>query len=196
MRDHAADGVPGFVSMLGGKLASYRAMAEETTDLIARQLGNGEPCRTHLLPLPGGEASLGAVQVAAETGLPELAASRLIYRQGARALPILEAARGEAWLHEMVCPCEQVSYAEARYCLREEICETLSDLRRRCRVGMGQCQGLALRRAGGELAARRAGPHRGVGGGRAAALSELALSGAAASDGPRTPGSRAPSARW
>ena len=41
----------------------------------------------------------------------------------------------------MLCPCEQVTFAEARYCLREEVCENLSDLRRRCRVGMGQCQG-------------------------------------------------------
>ena len=32
--------------------------------------------------------------------------------------------------------------AEARHCIREEMTETLSDLRRRCRLGMGLCQGL------------------------------------------------------
>jgi glycerol-3-phosphate dehydrogenase len=140
--DHAADGVPRFYSLLGGKLASYRAMAEETTDLIARELGNPEPCRTHLLPLPGGDGIPAAKELAAECGISEIAAGRAIFRHGNLAPLALGATRDEAWLAEMLCPCEQVTFAEARYCLREELCENLSDLRRRCRVGMGQCQGL------------------------------------------------------
>jgi len=142
VRDHAADGVPGFYSVLGGKLASYRAMAEEATDVIARALENTEPCRTHLLPLPGGDGLPAAAELAAANDVSELAAGRAIFRHGNLAPRILETIADEPWLGEMLCPCEQVTFAEARYCLRQELCENLSDLRRRCRVGMGQCQGL------------------------------------------------------
>jgi len=142
VRDHAADGVPGFYSLLGGKLASYRAMAEETTDVIARALGNPEPCRTHLLPLPGGDGLPAVSELSAASGISEIAASRAVFRHGNLAPKVLRTIQDEPWLGEMLCPCEQVTFAEARYCLREELCENLSDLRRRCRVGMGQCQGL------------------------------------------------------
>jgi glycerol-3-phosphate dehydrogenase len=140
--DHAADGAPGFFSLLGGKLASYRLQAEEVSDLIARQLGNAEPCRTHVLPLPGGESRPDPEQLAAAHGVPAWVADRCVYRQGARAEGILSEVHGEPWLRGLLCPCEQVTYAEARHCVREELAENLSDLRRRCRVGMGVCQGL------------------------------------------------------
>lgn len=50
--DHA-DEVENFVSIVGGKLTSYRLMAEETADLVADRLGVDEPCRTAAEPLPG-----------------------------------------------------------------------------------------------------------------------------------------------
>src|SRR5438477_214261 len=55
--DHEEDGAPGFYSIVGGKLASFRAMAQEAVDLIAHKAGNSQPCRTHEVPLPGGEAA-------------------------------------------------------------------------------------------------------------------------------------------
>jgi glycerol-3-phosphate dehydrogenase len=53
--DHTTDGVDGFVSVVGGKLTSYRAMAEATTDLVCRHLGTDEPCRTASEPLTGAD---------------------------------------------------------------------------------------------------------------------------------------------
>jgi glycerol-3-phosphate dehydrogenase len=53
--DHASDDVDNFVSIVGGKLTSYRLMAEETADLVADRLGVDEPCRTATEPLPGAE---------------------------------------------------------------------------------------------------------------------------------------------
>ncbi len=45
--DHAKrDGISGLVSIVGGKLTSFRLMAERTADAVCRALGNGEPCRT------------------------------------------------------------------------------------------------------------------------------------------------------
>jgi glycerol-3-phosphate dehydrogenase len=51
--DHAADGVDNFTSIVGGKLTSYRLMAEETADHVADRLGVDEPCRTAEERLPG-----------------------------------------------------------------------------------------------------------------------------------------------
>ncbi len=45
--DHASrDGVSGLFSIVGGKLTSFRLMAEKTADAVCRGLGNTESCRT------------------------------------------------------------------------------------------------------------------------------------------------------
>ncbi|MHB1847286.1 MAG: FAD-dependent oxidoreductase [Deltaproteobacteria bacterium] len=152
--DHAKDGVPGFYSLLGGKLASYRIMAEETTDALCQALGRTEPCRTHLEPLPGGERLPDAGELAREHGVPEWVAGRCIYRHGQLADGILSQVRDEPWLGATLCACEQVSFAEARFAIRNELVQTLSDLRRRCRVGMGICQGTRCAGAAASLLAR------------------------------------------
>jgi glycerol-3-phosphate dehydrogenase len=51
--DHADEGVENFASIVGGKLTTYRLMAERTADLVADRLGVDEPCRTADEPLPG-----------------------------------------------------------------------------------------------------------------------------------------------
>jgi glycerol-3-phosphate dehydrogenase len=51
--DHANDDVENFTSVVGGKLTSYRLMAEKTADLVADRLGVDEPCRTAEATLPG-----------------------------------------------------------------------------------------------------------------------------------------------
>ena len=38
-RAHKVTSEPGLVSVLGGKITGYRAIAEETTDVVERQLG-------------------------------------------------------------------------------------------------------------------------------------------------------------
>jgi glycerol-3-phosphate dehydrogenase len=53
--DHARDGVDNFTSIVGGKLTSYRLMAEKTADHVADRLGVDEPCRTADEPLPGAD---------------------------------------------------------------------------------------------------------------------------------------------
>jgi glycerol-3-phosphate dehydrogenase len=47
------DGIDGVLSVIGGKITAYRAIAEEVTDVVARRLGSSAPCRTSELPLPG-----------------------------------------------------------------------------------------------------------------------------------------------
>jgi glycerol-3-phosphate dehydrogenase len=53
--DHAQDAdkpIENFITITGGKLTTYRLMAEKTADLVCRRLGNCTPCRTRTEPLP------------------------------------------------------------------------------------------------------------------------------------------------
>ena len=50
--DHASDGLDNFVTISGGKLTTYRLMAEKTADLVCQRLGVSQPCRTSTDPLP------------------------------------------------------------------------------------------------------------------------------------------------
>ena len=50
--DHTREGVENLTSIVGGKLTTYRKMAEQTSDLVCRRLGVTRPCMTRTHPLP------------------------------------------------------------------------------------------------------------------------------------------------
>jgi glycerol-3-phosphate dehydrogenase len=54
--DHASQGLGNFCTITGGKLTTFRLMAEKTSDLVARRLGNEQGCMTTTVPLPDDEA--------------------------------------------------------------------------------------------------------------------------------------------
>ena len=140
--DHKeSDGVDGIVSIAGGKLASYRLMSEEASDLICKKLGVTASCQTHVVPLPGGEETPDAAELAREYGVSRYAASRLVYRHGARARQILELSRDRPETKRVICQCEPVLACELIYCIRKEWAMSLTDLRNRTRLGAGPCQG-------------------------------------------------------
>lgn len=139
--DHAPEGAENLFTLIGGKLASYRVQSQEFTDLAARKLQVDRECRTHIEPLPGGERFPNVRDLAIKFRIPESTVGRMAYRHGANALKICELADAHPELRAPLCRCEQTSYAEAVWCIREENVRKLTDLRRRCRVGMGPCQG-------------------------------------------------------
>ncbi len=49
---HEDEGLENFITITGGKLTTYRLMAEKTADLVCQRLGNATPCRTAQEPLP------------------------------------------------------------------------------------------------------------------------------------------------
>ncbi|MFO8056030.1 MAG: FAD-dependent oxidoreductase [bacterium] len=146
-RDHMVcdheklDGVSGIVSIAGGKLASYRMMSEEAADLVADKLGVSAKCRTHEVPLPGGEKTPDPAELARRYGVSAYAASRMVYRHGNRAEQILELTRERPELKTTVCQCEPVLACELVYSIRKEWAVSLTDLRNRTRLGTGPCQG-------------------------------------------------------
>src|SRR5207253_2996673 len=76
-----------------------------------------------------------------EHAVTAFAAARISYRHGADAEEVLQLAEQEPELRAMACPCEGVAFAELAFSLRKEFAESLTDVRRRCRLAMGICQG-------------------------------------------------------
>lgn len=130
------DGLEGFITITGGKLMTYRLMAEWATDLICKKLGKTDRCITHETPLPGSNESRSETN-AKIVSLPNTLRYSAVYRHGSRTTKLLEKERLDK---SLVCECEAVTAGEVRYAVDELSVNNLIDLRRRTRVGMGTCQ--------------------------------------------------------
>lgn len=137
--DHEVeDGLPGLVSVLGGKLTTYRLMAERVADLAAARLGVAAPCPTAtepILPPPDPDVQR-RVAVLAGPGRGEKIADR--HPAG---LAEVAAELAKPGGQQVICECEQVLAGELVATARALSSPSLSDLRRRTRLGMGTCQG-------------------------------------------------------
>lgn len=140
--NHARDGADGLYSMVGGKLASYRLFSEEMTDVLARRLGRGGPCQSHVLALPGGDDAVDPMRLVLEGGMEAVTATRLEYRHGSRSLRVLERMKRDPREAAVVCPCEPVTAAEIRYVVDQELATDVDDVSRRTRLGLGACGGM------------------------------------------------------
>ncbi len=147
--DHSdRDGVENFITIAGGKLMTYRLMAEWTTDLACRKLGVSGKCATAREPLPGSETRLTTKsRMKSFSGIPNSVVGSTLYRHGRRVLNILKRDKRN---YRIICECEMVTEGEVEYALKHLNVKTITDLRRRTRIGMGPCQGelCAYRTAG------------------------------------------------
>lgn len=140
--DHAAHGADGLYSMLGGKLASYRIFSQEMTDVVAKRLGNGKKSTTHTGKLPGGDQSIDPLSLCKNSVVDPIAAVRLEFRHGSRALRVVERIQRNPREARVVCECEPVTEAEVRYVVAEELATSVEDVSRRTRLGLGACGGM------------------------------------------------------
>jgi glycerol-3-phosphate dehydrogenase len=158
LHDGAEHGATGLLSFVGGKLASYRAQAEEATDRILELLGRPLlPCRTHEEPLPGGDEVPDPALLAREWPVAAPVAARLVYRHGSRAREILRLVKDDPRLGLVLCRDEAILAGEVVWCVRNELVRRLQDLRRRCRVALGACAGVDCARISAQLAGRELG---------------------------------------
>ncbi|MGH3322437.1 MAG: FAD-dependent oxidoreductase [Streptosporangiaceae bacterium] len=131
VRDYTVrTGAEGVVTVVGGKLTTYRHMAEKGVDAAVRvgDLPAG-PCRTRRLPLVGAapERELGRVD----------AARRLVQRYGIEAPLVVGEAEGDPALLDPLAEGVDVTGAELLFGLRHEGALGLDDLLdRRTRVGL------------------------------------------------------------
>jgi glycerol-3-phosphate dehydrogenase len=137
------DGVGGFLTIAGGKLATYRIMAQEITDMACGFLDSGGVCcSTHQEPLPGGEKEFNPIELTRDYPVSLPLARRLYYRQGARSSRILDLLHEHPEWARTICTCEQICEAEIRHVIRHEFAVTLDDVRRRTKMGGGPCQAM------------------------------------------------------
>jgi glycerol-3-phosphate dehydrogenase len=156
IKDHKAQ-LAGFVSIVGGKLTTYRKLARQAVDLIYQKLERPAPrCLTAQQTLPGARGrdfSAFSARFKAESPLPVETNERLLRVYGTRAVEVLRLAQTEA---ELRAPFSTVSHAvgaEVVFALRAELAMTLADcLLRRTMVGLNSALGLDAVEAAARLA--------------------------------------------
>jgi glycerol-3-phosphate dehydrogenase len=153
VHDHARrDGVPGIVSVVGGKITGYRAIAEEVGDLVARKLGTRRHAEsfTEAQPLPGGHLKDLDTYVADEVwpraeklGLDREQATHLGSVYGSMAPEVLARVERDPNQAERVCPSEPTILAQVTHAVEAEWALSLGDvLLRRTPLGLRECQAL------------------------------------------------------
>ncbi|MFZ9478386.1 MAG: glycerol-3-phosphate dehydrogenase [Steroidobacteraceae bacterium] len=129
------------LSVFGGKITTYRVLAEEAVNRLCAALGARRDPWTASAPLPGGDLDRGDFDrflgqlVAAYPGLPATLLQRLARAYGSRAKRILGNATTTADLGEEVCP--GLFAVELRYLVNVEWAKTAEDiLWRRSKLGL------------------------------------------------------------
>ncbi len=135
---------PGLVSVLGGKITGYRAIAEEVCDVMARKLGTDRKAQTADEPLPGARAKPSGTEP-------------LDSLYGCRADDVRRLAQEDSALSMPLAPNYPDIAAQVLFAVREEQCERVADfMLRRSLLGFTQDQG---RNAVGRVAALMAAEH-------------------------------------
>ena len=150
----------GLISIIGGKLTTYRNLAEQTVDKIAKLERLKLPkCTTSDTPLPGAtgieraEENLRAAQLLSEQGI-----ARLLGIYGGRATGICDLCRTEPDLARTIDSADTVLAAEVVFAIREEFARSLADIVfRRSMVGLDHDQGRPLYAAIADIASAELG---------------------------------------
>jgi glycerol-3-phosphate dehydrogenase len=116
--DHGQrEGLPGLASVVGGKLTTYRSLAEEVVDWCCRELGRPDlPCPTRALPVTGKGGARGS-------------RSQPFY--GPRIADLEHLLRQRPELAAPLAPGSPATAAEVVYAAREERARTVDDVLRR-----------------------------------------------------------------
>ncbi len=139
--DHSLEGLKGLGSIFGGKLTTYRLMAEKMSDLVCKHLHINETCRTHLEPL------VAEVNESTRQKAKKLFPGhdvRLVEDRLGDAFSVMaeQLEQEQTAKNDLLCECEMVSTAEVMHVAQDEATHSLTDIRLRTRLGMGTCQGI------------------------------------------------------
>ncbi|MCZ6916137.1 MAG: glycerol-3-phosphate dehydrogenase/oxidase [Gemmatimonadetes bacterium] len=126
----------GVISLVGGKLTTYRAMAEEVVDLVAAKLhkidGRAHHGRapTDTEPLPGGDThDLGVIlQEVIREGFSRSTGTHLVRAYGTETAAVLNLAASNPTLAEPIVAGHPAIKAELVHAIRREMAITLTDL--------------------------------------------------------------------
>ena len=136
-----------FISIIGGKLTTYRNLAEQAVDRLGKVLRRKLPdCRTKQNLLPGAyrideaRAALQSIDGLSPTGV-----ERILHVYGGRAIRLIEHGKGLDAGLSCIDEAATVLRAEVSFAVEEEIARTLIDIvYRRLMVGLDADQGRAM----------------------------------------------------
>jgi len=131
-RSHeVVDHANGVVSIIGGKLTTYRQMAEDTVDLLVRRDRGRAACRTRTLVLDGGESAEDTMRALTaderDFSLPAGAARQLYRTYGSRARDVFDLVRDDGSLASALDDTLPTLAAEVVYACRAEQLASLAD---------------------------------------------------------------------
>ncbi len=165
--DHEArEGVRGLITILGGKLTAYRAIAEDAVDAVCRRLGRSAPCLTACVELPGGgvgDLAAFRSRMAAEGarhGLTRAQTDHLVDLYGRRAVEVLDLIEPnpDADPAARIIANAPDIRAQVLHAIEREAARTVGDvLRQRTMLGWSADQGEAAAPVVAELMACRLG---------------------------------------
>src|SRR5205814_3677701 len=126
----------GLISIIGGKLTTYRVMARDVVDRVARRLHEldgravARRAATDRIPLPGGEAAEleVLVEAARARGAREASARHLVAQYGSEAAAVLNLVDRDRKLGEAIVPGRPEIWAEVDYAARRELAARLQDV--------------------------------------------------------------------
>lgn len=131
----------GLYSVIGGKLTTYRHLAEQVVDRLARKVNRDlGRCVTDREPLPGALSDPAPLcaELTGHAGLGVPAAVRLVSLYGTRAMQVAELIRRKPVLGREICPRRHALAAEIVFALEQEQATTLADvIMRRTMLGLG-----------------------------------------------------------
>jgi glycerol-3-phosphate dehydrogenase len=138
---------PNLLSIVGGKLTTYRSLAEEAVDLIFNEFGQDIPrCTTDTAPLPGGETdnfSAFEANLRARYELSNLTCEHLVTTYGVAAASVMDLVSEDSRLAAVIDPESGAIAAEVVHAFEAEMALTLADcLLRRTMVGLNSTLGL------------------------------------------------------
>ncbi|HMF93617.1 MAG TPA: glycerol-3-phosphate dehydrogenase/oxidase [Vicinamibacterales bacterium] len=134
VRDHAAQGVDGIVTVAGTKFTTARGVAERVTNLLMSKLKRpAVACRTASTPLPGGSVRDVGLAIADarrehDEGLPSDTIPHLIAAYGSRYRDVMDLAADRPDWRKRVAPASPVIGAELILAARKEMAPTLADI--------------------------------------------------------------------
>jgi glycerol-3-phosphate dehydrogenase len=138
------DDIKGFISVLGGKITAYRAIAEEAVNLVCKKLNVRISCNTVHTPLPGAPAvsTQNLEKAAREKNMPLETLAHLSGIYGSRYTSVLDYASTEERLGNPLAAGYPDILAQVKHAIAEEQALTVSDfMLRRSTLGLGPTQG-------------------------------------------------------
>lgn len=145
---HHGVALKNLLSIVGGKLTTYRNLSEQVVNTLLGMISRGSPsCATARLPLPGADSQNFKVFCRdlkkLNDEVDEATLERLLRIYGARAVDVLKLAQDDVELKRVFDPETGAIAAEVVFAFRYEMAETLGDcLMRRTMVGLNSTAGL------------------------------------------------------